>query len=88
MIPAGYKYRSDFAKKWIAVGVEQGLEQGIERGAISAKADALLVVLTARGLVVGEDAPIRIRACDDLATLDSWIARAAVVDRVDGIFAA
>lgn len=46
----------------------------------------LLGVLEARGLRVGKGARERIAACSDLAQLDRWIRRAAIVDHASELF--
>jgi hypothetical protein len=49
-----------------------------EEGLIAAKADAILAVLTARGLPIDDDTRARILLCRDAATLSRWITEAAV----------
>jgi hypothetical protein len=66
-----YRYQSDFAKRYFATGKAEG------------KAEALLILLPARGLTVTDDARQRISACTDPAQLDTWIRLAATVDSVD-----
>jgi hypothetical protein len=51
------------------------------------EARALLNVLAARGLAVGDAVRARITACTDLATLDRWIARAATARTADEVVA-
>jgi Uma2 family endonuclease len=46
------------------------------------RANALLAVLSARGLEVSDDERARILACRDGAVLDAWIRRAATVDKL------
>ena len=55
-----YQYKSDFAKRYVAQG----------------RAQAILTVLGARGVVVSAAVRERVLACTDVALLDVWIARA------------
>jgi len=73
-------------KEGLAEDILQGVRQGIEQGQILGKVDALLTVMRARCLKLRFDTVKRIRACEDVALLDAWIARAAVADTVDEIF--
>jgi Uma2 family endonuclease len=68
----------------LARGVEQGLARGVEEGfargvahAARAFADAVLAVLAARGVAVGEAERARIVDERDLARLERWLLRAA-----------
>jgi hypothetical protein len=72
-----YEYQSDFARKYVA----QGRAEGEARG----RAQALLTILSSRGIVVPDDLQALILACKDLATLDRWIARAATADSADEV---
>jgi hypothetical protein len=76
-------FRSDFAKKYIAIGKAEGRE----RGHAEAKAEDVLAFLAARGLPVPDDVAARVRACADLGLLDRWVRRAATVDRAEDLFA-
>ncbi|MFO0604330.1 MAG: hypothetical protein U0324_14200 [Polyangiales bacterium] len=68
------------------IGIEKGKQIGIETGekigATKAAAEALLRVLTARGLAVTEAERARVLACADLATLEGWITRAVTLPTV------
>src|SRR5688572_29116795 len=48
MMKGGYEFQSEFARSYVAKGVEQGREQGL----LEAKAHDVLAVLDARGLEV------------------------------------
>jgi hypothetical protein len=86
-----YEYQSEFAKKWVAEGLEQGLEQGREEGRQEGrqeglalgKAQAVLAILEARGIELGEATRTRILGCRDLFNLDRWLERAAFVTAAD-----
>ncbi|WP_437670783.1 hypothetical protein [Sorangium sp. So ce131] len=64
---AGYEFQSEFARSYVA------------KGEIKAKAQAVLAVLEARGLEVPAELRERVLASTDLAELDRWIRRAALV---------
>ena len=53
--------------------------RGEARGEAKGEARALLTLLDARGLVVSEDERARVLSCQDAATLEIWIRRAATV---------
>jgi len=60
----------------LAQGHEQGLAQGLEQGRLRGRAEAVLQLLAARGIHVGDEAQQRILSCSDMALLDRWFARA------------
>ena len=72
-----YEFKSDFAKRYIAVGRDEGRTEGV--------ADALLRMLTARNVAVDEASVTRIRNCRDLETLGRWIDRAATASTIDQV---
>lgn len=71
----GYKYQSDFARKYFHEGEVEGARA------------AVLEVLEARGLVVAGDVRARIATCADLSMLRAWIARAVVIASADELIA-
>ncbi|MBX3219908.1 MAG: hypothetical protein KF795_05265 [Labilithrix sp.] len=76
LMPLGsYEYKSDFAKKYLAQGREEGARQ------------ALIAVIAARNLELPERARRRVDACSSVVTLERWIRRAAIVERIDDVFA-
>ncbi|WP_437620332.1 hypothetical protein [Sorangium sp. So ce1151] len=75
MMKSGYEFQSEFARSYVAKGLEEGLEQGL----LEAKAQGVLAVLEARGLEVPAEVRERVLASTDLAELDRWIRRAAAV---------
>jgi hypothetical protein len=77
-----HEFISDFARKYVSIGLEQGLERGRDRGA----AEALLAVLEARALAWSAADEARIAEAD-AATLATWIRRAATADAIDEVFA-
>jgi predicted transposase YdaD len=60
-------------ERWLA----QGEAKGEAKGRAVGRAEALVAMLTARGLPLSEDLRARILGCTDIATLDRWIVRAA-----------
>ncbi|WP_437965998.1 hypothetical protein WMF04_41235 [Sorangium sp. So ce260] len=67
MMKSGYVFQSEFARSYVA------------KGKIEAKAQDVLAILEARGLDVPAEVRERVLASTDLAELDRWIRRAAVV---------
>jgi hypothetical protein len=73
MASGTYQYRSEFAKRYVAQGEATGEARGEARG----RALAVLAVLAARSVEVAPGLRERVLACDDVSTLDLWLARAA-----------
>ena len=65
-----WEYKSDFARRYYGQG----------------EAKAMLLVLDARGIDVPNDTRERIMRCTDLAQLETWVRRAAMVSTVDELF--
>ncbi|WP_437721826.1 hypothetical protein [Sorangium sp. So ce861] len=84
MMKAGYEFQSEFARSYVA----KGREEGMREGTLKAKAQAVLAFLEARGLEVPADVRERVLASTDLAELDRWIRRAAVVTDARELLAA
>jgi predicted transposase/invertase (TIGR01784 family) len=61
-------------------------EEGKAEGEAKGKAEGVLVVLRARCLVVSPDVEARVSDCTDIALLDEWLRRAAVVGSAEEIF--
>ncbi|HZH77755.1 MAG TPA: hypothetical protein VEY88_17145 [Archangium sp.] len=57
-------------------GREEGLKQGLAQGRLHGRAEAVLRLITARGLHVDSAARQRILSCSDVVTLDQWFDRA------------
>jgi len=82
-----------WAEEMIERGVEKGLargrEEGREEGRLQERAEAVLRILTKRGVQVDEAARRRILSCTDGATLDRWFDRAlnatALSEVLDGL---
>lgn len=67
-------------------GAEQRAE-GLVEGEAIGKAKSILAVLAARGVAVSDETRQRILACTDNATLDRWVAHAAVVPSAEEVVA-
>lgn len=74
----------------LAVGREEGREEGRRagrsEGEASGRAAAVLTVLEARGIRIAKTARERVERCADLAQLDRWVRRAAVVEKAAELF--
>ncbi|WP_437966990.1 hypothetical protein WMF04_46810 [Sorangium sp. So ce260] len=79
MMKSGYEFQSEFARSYVAKGRQEGREEGLREGTLKAKAHDVLSVIEARGLEVPTEVRERVLASTDLAELDRWIRRAAVV---------
>ncbi len=76
-----YEFKSDFAKRNFAQGKAEGKTEGELLGA----REALYDVLAARRFEVDAATRARIDACRYVATLRSWIARAAVAQSMSEV---
>jgi len=56
------------------------------RGKAEGEADAVLLVLKARGLEVSQAERDRIVACTDLGQLQTWVTRAATAEKTSDVF--
>jgi hypothetical protein len=74
MATSEHKYLSDWARKYY--------DEGEAKGKVEGKASALLQILSARGLEISDDARVTVLACQDLAQLDAWLARALTATSV------
>jgi Arc/MetJ-type ribon-helix-helix transcriptional regulator len=77
MTSGSYEYQSDLVKRWVREVAEAKAE---------GKAEAVLQLLEARSVAVGDEVRARILACRDLAQLERWLLRAATVTAVDELF--
>lgn len=64
----------------------RGKAEGEAEGQAKGKADAIFLVLQARGLPVPDDVRRRVLSCSDLDTLSAWLERAATVASTDAVF--
>ncbi|MEV6253638.1 MULTISPECIES: hypothetical protein [unclassified Nocardia] len=77
-----YEYQSDFARKYVAQGRDEGRTEGRTEEAVR----ALLLVLEARGIVVGQKTRAEITGCTDLDRLESWTRKAATAESENDLF--
>ncbi|MEW9533016.1 hypothetical protein [Microbispora sp. NPDC049125] len=71
------------AGQYLSHWVDKGRAQGRAEG----EAEAILEVLEARGIEISPDTRDRVKRCEDLALLKSWVRRAATVASADEMFA-
>ena len=83
MLPQTYEFQSDAIREAIA----KGRTQGREEGSAAALAVAVLEVLEARGLGVGDEQRRRVLDCKDGDTLARWLRRAATAASTGELFA-
>lgn len=62
--------------------------RGVQQGEARGKAASILSILAARGLPISDEVRSHILSCDNLATLDSWLARALTTPTADSLFPA
>jgi hypothetical protein len=72
------EYKSDFARRYFSQGEAKGEAKG--------EANSILMVLDARGIEVPADVRATITSCTDLDQLNTWVRRAATVDRIQDLF--
>ncbi|MGY1583532.1 hypothetical protein [Streptomyces sp. MN13] len=66
--------------------IEEAYLEGEAAGKAVGRAEAVVAVLEARGLAVSEALRDRLFACADLASLDTWLARALTVEQAKDLF--
>ena len=71
-----YEYQSDFARSYFGQGEVKG------------RAEALVAVLEARGMMLDVPARERIMCCTDSEQLQRWIVRAATASSIHEVFGA
>ncbi|HEY2292444.1 MAG TPA: hypothetical protein VGM86_17235 [Thermoanaerobaculia bacterium] len=81
----GYKYQSDFAKKYFAQGFAEGLAEARAEARAEVRARSVLIVLRARGFEVPDDARERILSQKDPERLQRWLERAVVAASIDAV---
>ncbi|MFG2940929.1 hypothetical protein [Streptomyces sp. NPDC048282] len=75
-------FQSRTAQALRAEGHSEGLSEGLSHGL----AEALLVVLSGRGIDISDEARDRITSCDDHDTLTTWLTRAATATTTAELF--
>ncbi|WP_329249192.1 hypothetical protein OG417_02690 [Actinoallomurus sp. NBC_01490] len=81
-----YEYQSDFARHYFGEGKAEGIAEGKAEGEVESAAKIILRVLAARGVCVSPEVRTRITGCGDLAQLETWAERAAVVSTAAELF--
>jgi Uma2 family endonuclease len=82
----GYDSLDDVYKKGRDEGYGKGHDEGRTEGARLHARASLVRVLTKRGLTLSDAQRERVAACDDLATLETWLDRALDATRADDVF--
>jgi hypothetical protein len=77
-----YVYQSDYARKYIAMGVAEGEILGEIRG----EAKLLLKLLRFKGFVISPELAARVESCGDIAQLDRWAERVLTASTLDDVF--
>jgi predicted transposase YdaD len=77
---------SPFAKEHFGRGKREGKKEGRTEGRREGEADAILLVLEARGLDVSAAERERITSCTDLKQLKNWITRAVTAEKTGNLF--
>ena len=77
---------SPFAKEHFGRGKREGRREGKREGKKEGEADAILLVLEARGLDVSDAERERITSCADLKQLKRWITRAVTAEKTGDLF--
>ncbi|QFG23988.1 hypothetical protein [Actinomadura sp. WMMB 499] len=75
---SGFRYYDGFLRDAFLKGKAEAKAEGL--------AEAVVLVLEARGVVVDGRQRARIEACGDLEQLDVWLVRAALATNADEVF--
>jgi len=81
-----YTYKSDFAKRYIAIGREEGREEGREQGEARALRRSIRAILDARSLSLSPKHIARLEACTNIHQLDDWLERAVTAPDCHALF--
>lgn len=82
----GYRYQSDFARRYFSAGKTEGKAEGKAEGKTEGEARTLLMVLEARSIAVPDEVRARIIDCTDVDQLDTWARRAATANKIGDLF--
>ena len=86
ILEATMDIKTEFISDWSREKIAQGEALGRAQGEAKGRAEALLRVLGARGISIDKATTQRVRACSDIALLDSWLERAVSVRTADELF--
>jgi hypothetical protein len=78
---------SPFAKEHYGRGKKEGRKEGRKEGQAAGKAEAILLVLEARGVNVNEAQRAQITGCTNLRQLKRWVQLAVTVEKASDLFA-
>jgi hypothetical protein len=73
----GARRTEELMSAWFEEHFEQGRQKGWDEGLAKGRAEAVLQLLSVRGVPVDSMARQRILSCTDLGTLERWLERAA-----------
>jgi predicted transposase YdaD len=73
----GMQRAEELMGTWAEEYFQKGLDEGLAKGRAEGRAEAVLALLSVRGVRVDREARQRILSCTDLATLSRWLERAA-----------
>ncbi|WP_250289511.1 hypothetical protein [Streptomyces atroolivaceus] len=79
-------YTSPLSEEIRDEGRAQGRDEGRAQGRVEGRADAVLFLLSARGIDITEATREKVAACGDPEALGRWLVRAAFVTTSDEIF--
>jgi hypothetical protein len=77
---------SPFAKEHFGKGKREGKKEGKQEGRREGRAEAILLVLQARGLAVTDAERERVTGCTDLRQLKKWLTRAVTAEKTGDLF--
>ena len=77
---------SPFAIEHFGRGKAEGRAEGKAEGQTEGEANALLMVLYARGLQLADEDKARITSCADIDQLRTWVVRAANATTIADVF--
>lgn len=84
--PAAEDVMMTMAERWKQEGEAKGRAEGKAEGRAQGRAESIFAVLAARGIDVSTDERAHVLACQDMATLDRWLARAVTAAATSEIF--
>ncbi|MEV5706593.1 hypothetical protein [Actinoallomurus sp. NPDC052274] len=83
------EYKSEFFRNAVRegrdVGLQEGRQEGRREGRHEGRVDIILAMLSARGVMVPDEARARIQGCADLDQLVEWGRRAATADSIEEV---
>jgi hypothetical protein len=80
-------YGEELIERGLQQGLARGREEGLKEGKLRGRAEALLRLLTARGVHVDDTSRQHILSCSDEDTLDRWLDRAIHATSISEVLA-